>query len=70
MFENVLSLNVEKQLCFVFKINHFHKRVEISGCECFDEIIHNHSVDAVIFRHIKSHHQTITTYDKNFGSQA
>ena len=45
MFENVFSLNVEQQLCFVFKINHFHKRVEINECKCFNKIIHNYSFD-------------------------
>ena len=45
MLENVFLLNVEQQLCFVFKTNHFYKRIEISECECFDEIIHNHSFD-------------------------
>ena len=48
MFENVFSLNVEKQikqLCFVFKTNHFHKRVKINEYKCFYKVIRNNLFD-------------------------
>ena len=45
MFENIFSLNIEKQWDFIFKIYHFYKHFKIDEYKCFDEIVYNHSFD-------------------------